>query len=120
MTQDWGRSSSAGLWPHRAPVWTVGVILLALASGGAVATARFTTVWSPLERAYAPTLGRCRLMAGLGLSTTGRYRLLEVEGLGAPRLAFTEEVQPDATKHDASAFVLTDLGRRLGDVRHGS
>ena len=119
MTQDWGRSSSAGLWPHRAPVWTMGAFLLALASGGGVAAARFTTVWSPLERAYAPTLGRCRLMAGLGVSGTGRYRLLEVEGLSAPRLALSEEVQPDATGHDASAFVLTDLGRRLGDRRLG-
>ena len=36
-------------------------------------------------------------MAALGFTTTGRYRLLEVEGLAGTRLALEDEVQPGPT-----------------------
>ena len=78
--ETWGRVLTAGTWPHPKPVWTLAVCLVALASGGAIAAYRDHTVWTPLQRMYAPTLLRCQLMAVLGFTTTGRYRLLEVEG----------------------------------------
>ena len=94
MSEAWGRASAAGTWPHPKPVWTLAVLLVALTSGGAVAVYRYHVLWTPLQRIYAPTYLRCRLMAALGFTTTGRYRLLEVESLAGTRLALEEEVQP--------------------------
>ena len=37
MSEAWGRTSAAGMWPHPKPIWTVAVMLLALASAGAIA-----------------------------------------------------------------------------------
>jgi len=79
MIEPWGRSPAAGTWPHPTPVWTLAALLLALASGALVAVYRYHAVWTPLQRAYAPTHLRCVVMAAVGVTTTGRYRLLEVE-----------------------------------------
>ena len=36
MSEAWGRTATAGTWPHPKPVWTLAVCLLALASSGAI------------------------------------------------------------------------------------
>ena len=117
MSEAWGRASAAGTWPHPKPVWTLAVLLIALTSGGAVAVYRFRVLWTPLQQAYAPTYLRCQLMVVLGVSTTGRYRLLEVESLAGTRLALEEEVQPVPAGRGDDAFTLTSAALRIGD--HG-
>lgn len=74
MIEPWGRSPAAGTWPHPTPVWTLVALLLPLAG---VAVYRYHAVWTPLQRAYAPTHLRCAFMAAVGVTTTGRCRLLE-------------------------------------------
>ncbi len=115
MIEPWGQSPSAGTWPHPTPVWTLAALLLALASGALVAVYRYHAVWTPLQRAYAPTYLRCVVMAAVGVTTTGRYRLLEVETAAGFRLALDEEVE-HAAGTDAG-FRLTDVARAVGD-RH--
>ena len=36
MTQTWGRTDTAGTWPHPKPVWTMAALLVALAERGAI------------------------------------------------------------------------------------
>jgi hypothetical protein len=117
MNQTWGRTAAAGTWPHPKPVWTMAVVLVALVSGGAVAAYRYYTVWTPLQRVYAPTWLRCQLMAALSFTTTGRYRLLEVEGLAGTRLALEEEVRPARAGNGDTSFALTDAAVRIGARR---
>ena len=117
MSQTWGRTSSAGTWPHPKPVWTLAAVLVALSSSGMIATHRYHTVWTPLQRIYAPTYLRCRLMAVLAFTTTGRYRLLEVEGLAATRLALEDEIQPVPPGSGDAPLVLTDVAVRIGGRR---
>ena len=87
------------------------MLLVALASSGAIAVYRYHAAWTPLQRVYAPTYLRCQLMAALGFTTTGRYRLLEVEGLAGTRLALDDEVQPGPARTRARPFALTDAAR---------
>jgi len=115
VSEAWGRASVAGTWPHPKPVWTLAVLLIALTSGGAVAVYRFRVLWTPLQQTYAPTYLRCRLMAVLQVSTTGRYRLLEVESRAGRRLALEEEVQPVPPGRGDAVFTLTTAAIRIGD-----
>ncbi|MEO8481539.1 MAG: type IV secretion system DNA-binding domain-containing protein [Acidobacteriota bacterium] len=115
MSEAWGRVSAAGTWPHPKPVWTLTVLIMALTSSAVTAVWQYEVLWTPLQQAYAPTYLRCRLMAALGFSTTGRYRLLEVEALGGTRLALEEEVQPVPAGRGDAAFALTTAALRVGD-----
>ena len=56
-------------------------------------------------------------MAALGFTTTGRYRLLEVDGLAGSRLALEDEVQPAPTGRGETPFALTEAAVRVGDRR---
>ena len=38
MTHHWGRTDAAGVWPNRRPLWTLGLLLIAIASGKASGT----------------------------------------------------------------------------------
>lgn len=117
MSQTWGRTDAAGTWPHPKPVWTLAVLLIALTGSGAIALYRYHAVWTPLQRVYAPTYVRSRLMAALGFTTSGRYRLLEVEGLAGTRLVLEDEVQPGPARSGEAQFTLTDTAVRIGDRR---
>jgi hypothetical protein len=117
MNETWGRTGAAGTWPHPKPVWSLAVCLLAMASGGAIAAYRYHTVWTPLQRVYAPTWLRCQLMVALGFTKTGRYRLLEVDGIAGTRLALDDEVQPGPVGGGPAALALTEAAVRIGGRR---
>ena len=117
MSEAWGRTSAAGAWPHPKPVWILAVLLVALTSSGVIAVYRYHAVWTPLQRIYASTYLRCQLMAALGFTTSGRYRLLEVESLAGTRLALEDEVRPGPAGSGDAPFVLTDVALRIGDRR---
>jgi Type IV secretion-system coupling protein DNA-binding domain len=117
MSETWGRTDAAGSWPHPKPIWTLAVLFVALTSSGVIAVYRFQSVWTPLQRTYAPTYLRCWLMTALGMTTTGRYRLLEVEGLAGTRLALEEEVQAVPTRSGHASFALTETAERIGGRR---
>jgi hypothetical protein len=117
MSEAWGRTAAAGTWPQPKPVWTLAVCLLALASSVGIAAYRYNTVWTPLQRIYAPTWLRCQLMAALGFTKTGRYRLLEVEGLAGTRVALDEDVKPGSVGDGPASFELTDAAMRRGGRR---
>ena len=117
MSEAWGRTSAAGAWPHPKPVWILAVLLVALTSSGVIAVYRYHAVWTPLQRIYASTYLRCQLMAALGFTTSGRYRLLEVESLAGTRLALEDEVRPGQAGSGDAPFVLTDVALRIGDRR---
>ncbi len=117
MSEAWGRTSAAGTWPHPKPVWTLAVLLVALTSAVVIVTYRYQAAWTPLQRVYAPTFLRCQLMAALGFTSSGRYRLLEVESLAGTRLALEDEVQPGPAGSGDAPFVLTDAALGIGDRR---
>ena len=117
MSEAWGRTSAAGAWPHPKPVWMLAVLLVALTSSGVIAVYRYHAVWTPLQRIYASTYLRCQLMAALGFTTSGRYRLLEVESLAGIRLALEDEVRPGPAGSGDAPFVLTDVALRIGGRR---
>ena len=108
MTETWGRTDAAGTWPHPKPVWTLAVLLVALTSSASIAVFQYQHVWTPIQRAYAPTYVRSRLMVALGFTASGRYRLLEVEGPAGTRLALDDEVQPGPAGSERESFALTD------------
>jgi hypothetical protein len=103
------------MWPHPTPVWTVAALLLAVATVCLVAVYRYHAVWTPLQRAYAPTYLRCVVMATVSVTTTGQYRLLEVETAAGFRIALDEEVEHVAERGADAGFRLTDAARAVGD-----
>ncbi len=117
MTDTWGRAASAGTWPHPKPVCTLAVLLVALATSTAIAAYQYETAWTPLQRTYAPTYLRCQIMAALRFTVSGRYRLLEVEGLGGTRLALDDEVQSAPAGSGEAPFTLTEAAVRIGGRR---
>ena len=56
-------------------------------------------------------------MAALGFTTSGRYRLLEVESLAGTRLALEDEVRPGPGGAGTPRSRLTDAALRIGDRR---
>ena len=100
MSQTWGRTREAGTWPHPKPVCLMAAVLLAVATGMAVAFYQYTVFWTPLQRAYLPSYLRSQLMGSTVFTTTGRYRLLPLETAAGGRLAVVEKI------------VVTDLLRR--------
>ena len=117
MSEAWGRTYDAGTWPHPKPVWTLAVLLVAITTSAMIAVYRYHAAWTPLQRIYAATYLRCRIMAALGFTTTGRYRLLEVEGLAGTRLVLEEEVLPAPAGRGESSFALTAAAVRVGGRR---
>ena len=117
MSETWGRAASAGTWPHPKPVWTVAVVMLAVTSSALTALYRYHSDWTPLQRVYAPTYLRCHVMAALGVTKSGQYRLLEVDTARGTRLALEEEVERASGVSPDLPFRLSDAAMRVGD-RH--
>jgi type IV secretory pathway TraG/TraD family ATPase VirD4 len=92
MNQRWGRAEHAGTWPHTKPLWTVTTALVAVLSGSAIASYRYATAWTPLQRAYLSSYLRTQLMDGLGFTATGRYRLLQIVDRTGHRVALEEDI----------------------------
>jgi hypothetical protein len=134
LNHSWGRDDAAGTWPHPKPVWTIAALLFAVISAAAVGAYRYMHLWTPLQRFYLPTYVRSDVMSGLGLTTTGRYRLLRVADRTGSRLALDDDVDEvdavdevdevdgvDRVKRVGEAgtitFALSQAGLALGDRR---
>ena len=114
MRQTWGRAETAGQWPHPRPVWTIAMLFVALLGAAAVQTYACAMTWTPLQRWYVSAYVRSGLIAGLGFTGTGQYRLLHlIDGRGS-RLALNDEVSP-ATSVNGIPFRLTDAALWSGD-----
>ena len=75
MSYEWGHAAEAGKWQRAIPVWFMGVIVLALASGIGVWWVRQMFVWTPLQQFYLSAYTRSAIASSLAIQT-GRYRLL--------------------------------------------
>jgi hypothetical protein len=77
MTEQWGRLDTAGIWPRPRPVWTIGLLLIAILSGAAMDAYRYTAVWTPLQRIYLKPYIRSTSASALRFETS-QYQLLYV------------------------------------------
>ena len=114
MRETWGRVETAGQWPHPRPVWTLIVLVIALISAGAIQTYDCTMRWTRLQQWYASAYLRSGLIAGLGFTGVGQYRLLHVVDRTNTRLALDDEVAPGPPVAGVP-FRLTDAALRAGD-----
>ena len=116
MSYRWGRIDAAGIWPNRKPLWTLGLLLVAIASGIGVGAYRYETRWTPLQRVYLLTYLRSAFAPIL--KAQSRYRLLELTDRLNPggRPALDEEVTPSAENGEAM-FTLSRAGLAAGDSR---
>lgn len=116
MSHRWGRIDAAGIWPNRKPVWTLGLLLIAVTTGLGVGVYRYQTTWTPLQRVYLSAYLRSALATVIAAHR--HYELLEVIDGANPRgrLALDEEVTP-STEHGVTMFALSDAGRADGDQR---
>src|SRR5207248_1105147 len=110
------RDDTAGTWPRPKPVWTLTLLLVAIASGAVIGAYRYSRVWTPLQRLFLSSYLRSECASALALQT-GRYRLLHVIDRKGSRLPLEEEVEPVTTDTDEVTFALSDVGVRFGDQR---
>ena len=115
MSEHWGRSEAAGLWPNRRPVWTLALLLVAIVTGAAVGIHDYRRTWTPLQRVYVSAFIKSAFGSLLGAK--GHYHLLEVsDGPQQPaRLALDEEVRRVTTDAGQDAFTLSESGAAAGD-----
>src|SRR5438552_772861 len=116
MTTTWGRTDTAGTWPHPKPVRTLATLLLALLSGATISAYDYAATWTVLQRFYLGSYVRSAVMDGVGL-TSGGYRLLQVIDATGSRLAVDDEVIPATPASGEPPFALTDGAVRAGDRR---
>ena len=116
MSHTWGRTDAAGTWPHPKPVWTMAALLIAMVSRAALGTYQYAAVWTPLQRLYRPSYVRSALMSGLGFTTNGRYRLLQVVDRTGSRFALDREVRSVRTPTGEPSFALIETAVQM-DVR---
>jgi type IV secretory pathway TraG/TraD family ATPase VirD4 len=114
MRETWGRIETAGQWPHPRPVWTVAVLVIALSSATGIQAYDCTTRWTPLQRWYVSAYVRSGLIAGLGFTRVGQYRLLHVVDSTNSRLALDDEVASGPAVA-GMPFRLTNAAVRVGD-----
>jgi type IV secretory pathway TraG/TraD family ATPase VirD4 len=114
MRQTWGRLETAGRWPHPRPVWTMVALIAALLTAGAVQTYTCLRSWTSLQRWYLSAYLRSGLIAGLGFTGAGQYRLLHVVDRTGSRLALDDEITP-ASSRAGFPFQLTDAAVLAGD-----
>jgi hypothetical protein len=117
MIQTWGRTDAAGTWPHPKPAWAIATVLVALLSVVAIEAYRYAAIWTPLQRFYLSSYLRSDAMSGLGFTSSGHYRLLQIVDRKGSRLAIDDEVRPMATAAGESTFELTEAALALGDRR---
>jgi type IV secretory pathway TraG/TraD family ATPase VirD4 len=113
MSYEWGRAAEAGKWQRAVPVWFMGVIVLALASGIGVWWVRQMFVWTPLQQFYLSAYTRSAMASSLAIQT-GRYRLLLMDNRRGSRLAIDEEVVPISSPTGDTTFGLSQLAQQAG------
>ncbi len=114
MTDQWGRLDGAGTWPRPKPVWTLGLVLIALAIGATFESYRYASTWTPLQRFYLKAYVRSACADALAFKT-GRYRLLYALDHGGKHLAIDEGVEPVITATNEVTFRLSDVAVQAGD-----
>jgi type IV secretory pathway TraG/TraD family ATPase VirD4 len=92
----------------------MGALLAALLTAGAVQTYACLRTWTPLQRWYLSAYLRSGLIAGLGFTGAGQYRLLHVLDRTSSRLALDDEVTAAPTVA-GMPFRLTDAAVGAGD-----
>jgi type IV secretory pathway TraG/TraD family ATPase VirD4 len=88
--------------------------MAALLTAGAVQTYACLRSWTSLQRWYLSAYLRSGLIAGLGFTGAGHYRLLHVVDRKGSRLALDDEVTPTASSA-GMPFQLTNAAVRAGD-----
>ena len=117
MTETWGRSDTAGTWPHPRPLCTMAACIAALGTALAIEASQVLCVWTPLQRWYVSVYVRSAVIGGLGVTASGHYRLLQViDRTGRNRLALDGEVRPSTTVTELP-FTLTEAAEQVGDQR---
>ncbi|MGA7791843.1 MAG: hypothetical protein WCA19_02315, partial [Candidatus Acidiferrales bacterium] len=70
---NWGRKETI-IWPPHSPIYTFGVILLALILTGLFVYLRFAFALSPLEQFYVPLYIKTSIAPSL--RSSGKYQML--------------------------------------------
>ncbi len=116
MKYQWGRNEQYG-WPSDKPVWTIGVLVLAVAAMCLSAVIDYQWSWTALQRYWLPTYFNAKLMSATG-RVAGYYRLLNVvDRHGTKRLATDEDAVPGKTPLPGGRvipFVLTEQAEQQG------
>jgi type IV secretory pathway TraG/TraD family ATPase VirD4 len=118
MSGLWGRDEYRG-WPTtRRPVWSLGVLVIAVAIGVGVLTYRNAMVWTPLQRWYWDQYLSAQLMPMKANSPNGDYRLLvKVDRRGQRRLAVDADVVPGPRQgRQLIPFTLSSAARQSGET----
>src|SRR5581483_4377052 len=113
MSQDLGRATDAGVWPRTKPVWTLGLLLIAVLSALAIGAHDYVDVWTPLERAYLSAYIRSQCATTVWFSRDN-YHLLYVIERNRERLATNEDVQPITTENGEASLALSEPAIRAG------
>jgi hypothetical protein len=90
--------------------------IAALGTAFAIEAYQVVFVWTPLQRWYVSVYVRSAVIGGLGVTASGRYRLLQVTDGTGMRLALDGEVRPSPTATELP-FTLTEPAERAGDKR---
>ena len=94
-TTQWGRKESI-IWPPHSPIYTYGVVFLALVLTGCFLYVRFSYGQTPLQQFYTPIYARTA--AGAAFDKKDKYQLLYVgDGAKAGRRATDADVKEGVT-----------------------
>jgi hypothetical protein len=89
-------------------------LVIAVLTAGVIQAYAYARTWTPLQRWYLSAYLRSGLIADLGFSGAGQYRLLHVVDRTGSRLALDDEVTPTPSSA-GMPFQLTDAAVRAGD-----
>jgi len=121
-SQQWGRKETI-IFPAHSPIYTYGVVFLALVLTGCFIYLRFSYGQTPLQQFYTPIYARAA--AGSALSKRDKYQLLYVgDGSKAGQLAVERDVQAGTTpapsgKHIPLVLSSAATGRGLRALYRG-
>jgi len=102
-TQQWGRKETI-IFPPHSPIYTYGVVFLALVLTGCFVYLRFSYGQTPLQQFYTPIYARTA--AGGALNKKDKYQLLYVgDGAKAGLLAVETDVQTGTTSAPAGKHI---------------
>ena len=118
-TTKWGRKETI-IWPPHGPIYTYGVVFVAVVLTGLFLYCRFSFGNNTLQRFYTPTYIRSSLAGAIGASRRDNYRMLMVGARGiTPRLATDADVTDGKTPEPGGkplALALSPLALRQGYV----
>jgi type IV secretory pathway TraG/TraD family ATPase VirD4 len=114
---NWGRKETI-IWPPHQPIYTYGVIFIALVAAGFFVYLRFAIALNPLERYYLPTYIKTSI--ALSVRSSGKYQVLLVsDASGKVWYAMNDDVQAGSTpqaKDKPIPLALSDTARQRGMI----